>query len=48
MGRDPKARRETNERCIYHKDWGHVTENCEGLQEVPRREGGGGSPRRIY
>lgn len=27
--RELKARRETNKRCSYHKDWSQMMENCE-------------------
>ena len=26
---DWKDRKATNERCSYHRDWGHMTENCQ-------------------
>lgn len=29
---DFKSRRDTSERCSYHKDWGHMTENCESYK----------------
>ncbi|XP_058219663.1 uncharacterized protein LOC131330182 [Rhododendron vialii] len=29
LGGDKDANRATNQHCSYHKDWGHVTEDCE-------------------